>query len=204
MKLYHCPKTRSTRIVWLLGELGDVDCEIVECRFTLPDGHLYRQETPVGKFPTLEDDGVAFFESGAIVEYILTRYGRGRLRPITTSPEFGRYLQWIHFSEATLGIALGTLGWLRGQPRTKEKRAMVMAFRGRAVDSLLRLDAALDGRDWLIGDGLTGADIMCDFSVVMARAFGVDVAQFASIEAWSARISQRPAWQTAMAGDLPY
>ena len=196
--------TRSARIVWLLEELGDVRCEIVQRSFAVPDGELYRQDTPSGKFPTLEDAGIAFFESGAIVEYILARYGRGRMRPAEDSPDFGPYLQWVHFPEATLGNALGTLGWLRGQPRSDESRDIVRNARKRASDSLAMMNTALTGKDWLIGDALTGADIMCDFSVAMARAFGVDVAQFESIEAWSAAIRMRPAWQTAMAGDLPY
>jgi glutathione S-transferase len=77
IKLYHSPRSRSVRIYWLLEELG-VPYELVTIDFT-PPARPFAQSTPTGKVPTLEDGEVTMFESGAILEYVLERYGQGRL-----------------------------------------------------------------------------------------------------------------------------
>lgn len=203
MRLYHCPKTRSARIVWLLEELSDVPCEIVERRFVAPSGMIYNQDTPAGKFPTLEDDGAVFFESGAILTYILDRYGRGRLRPPSDSVDYGPYLQWVHFAEATIGIPVATINYLR-RYREGDHSALRDTMLSRAAQSLAVLEQGLGGRPWLIGNALSGADIMCGYTVHLAQFLGVSLDVFPAVSAWSRRIAERPAWQDAMAGDPPY
>ena len=75
LTLFHAPRTRSARVIWLLEELGDVPYAVETKTFKVPLEKLFAQETPYGKFPTLIDGDMLMFESGAIVQYILERYG---------------------------------------------------------------------------------------------------------------------------------
>ena len=92
IKLYYAPRTRSIRVLWLLEELGlPYDLEPVE--FLPPAKNFFAQQTPLRKLPTIEDGDVVMCESGAILEYILERYGEGRLAPPVGSPARAAYLQ---------------------------------------------------------------------------------------------------------------
>src|SRR5262245_31508468 len=108
--LYYAPRTRSVRIRWLLEELG-LPHELRRVPFTPPTGRWFSQATPSGKFPVLEDGEVTMFESGAILEYVLERYGEGRLAPPVGSPRRAEFLQWAHFAEATAFAPLGIIVW---------------------------------------------------------------------------------------------
>ena len=100
--VYHAPRSRSSRVVWLLEELG-VEYETSPLQF--PAGlrtDEYLKVNPCGRVPALRENGVTLFESGAICEYLLEKYGAGRLAPALGSPERPVYLQWFHFAEGTL------------------------------------------------------------------------------------------------------
>ena len=123
MKLYHLPGSRSCRVLWLIFELG-LECEIE--KMSLADGSLrtdsYRELNPLGKAPTLDDDGVVLYESGAIVEYLLERYGAGRLAPAVGSADRAQYLQWLHWykrEKLHLQTAIGVETILRKVVRLK-------------------------------------------------------------------------------------
>ena len=109
LTLYYAPRTRAVRVRWLLEELG-VPHELRRVPFVPPTGGFFSQATPLGKFPVLVDGDVTIFESGAIVEYVLERYGQGRLAPAAGSPLRGPFLQWLHFAEATAGMARRAIG----------------------------------------------------------------------------------------------
>jgi len=100
IKLYHSPRSRSVRVRWLLEELG-LPYELVQ-RAYKPPALPFAQDSPMGKFPALEDGPVVMIESGAIVEYLLEQYGAGRLGPRAGEPGRAAFLQWLHFAEATL------------------------------------------------------------------------------------------------------
>ena len=85
MKPYHSPRSRSVRVRWLLEELG-VPYELVQ-RAYKPPALPFAQDSPMGKFPALEDGPVVMIESGAIVEYLLEQYGAGRLGPRAGEPQ---------------------------------------------------------------------------------------------------------------------
>jgi glutathione S-transferase len=107
--LYYAPRTRSVRIRWLLEEL-DLPYDLRRVAFS-PPARTFSQRTPFGKFPVIEDGDVTIFESGAILEYILERYGDGRLAPAVGTPLRGEFLQWVHFSEGTAYPPFGTIIW---------------------------------------------------------------------------------------------
>lgn len=93
MKIYHAANTRSVRIVWLLEELGlPYEIESFKLGGAKMRSPEYLKVNPMGRVPTLEDGAVRLSESGAIVEYVLARHGKGRMVPEVASPEFPRYL----------------------------------------------------------------------------------------------------------------
>ena len=100
LTIYHVTTTRGMRVIWLCEELG-LDYEIKKIDFSqeyraTPE---WRALNPVGKVPVLVDGDTVMFESGAMVEYVLSRYGEGRLAPPTSSPAYGHYLQWLWFGD---------------------------------------------------------------------------------------------------------
>jgi glutathione S-transferase len=126
IKLYFAPRTRSVRILWLLEEL-DLPYELERVEFQPPATKFFAQSAPLGKLPTIEDGDVVMCESGAIVEYILERYGEGRLAPPVGSRDRPAFLQWLHFSESTAFPPLGIVVWLTRYREGAEHHAVAMS-----------------------------------------------------------------------------
>ncbi len=200
MKIYHAPNTRSVRIVWLLEELG-LPYEIET--FKLGDAKMRNSEylkiNPMGRVPTLEDGAVRLSESGAIVEYVLARHGKGRLVPEVSSPEFPRYLQWLHYAEGMIMPPVNIIV-VETILLPKERRNQVNV--DRAVKLLSRMlgavDAGLEGREFMAG-AFSGADIMTGHACTVAQRLGADVSDKPNVAAYIARLNARPAMQRAWA-----
>ncbi|HHQ13901.1 MAG TPA: hypothetical protein ENK16_02635 [Chromatiales bacterium] len=110
MKVYHCSKSRSVRVIWMLEELG-LEYELETMPFG-PEGLQsadYLAINPFGKVPVLVDGALTMSESVAIIQYLLDRYADGRLQPDPDSPEYGRFLQWLHFGESTMMGPVATI-----------------------------------------------------------------------------------------------
>jgi glutathione S-transferase len=133
--VHHAPKARSVRVVWLLEELGvpyQVKPVALSGESLRSDEHL--KVHPLGKVPAIQDGDVTMIESGAIVEYLIERYGNGRLAPAPGTPARAQYLQWLHFGEATCLPPLSDLvqhSFLR--PEAERIPAMVPDAQARAV-----------------------------------------------------------------------
>ena len=197
LKLYHAQLTRSVRIVWLLEELG-VAYELVAVPFK-PPRSSFEQDTPAGKFPTLDDDGMVMFESGAILEYLIEKYGRGRLAPPIGDPERGRYLQWVHFAEATAFPPLGDVArHTMFLPEADRLPQVAADGRMRAKNALDVLERALQDKHYLVGGERSGADIMMGYLVMAARMLGCVGAEHANIAAYWDRLAARPGFQKAL------
>ena len=198
IKLYHAPMTRSLRIYWLLEELGDVPYQLERVQFA-PPKQPFSQATPFGKVPVLEDGEVLIFESGAILEYILERYGKGRLAPAPGTPPRAAYLQWVHFSEATLFPPLGDI--VRHtifKPEAERVPAVVEDARARARVTLGVLERALERKPFLLGAEFSGADVMMGFTLLAAKRLGVLDADFPAVSEYLGRLESRPALQKAL------
>ena len=199
MKLYFAPQSRAVRIVWLLEELG-LDYELERFVLGAPEMRAaeYRELHPMGRVPTLKDRDVTIFESGAIVQYVLARYGEGRLQPAIEDPEFPNYLQWLHYCEGMImppmnAIVVETL------LLPPERRSETHAKRATKLlgQMLTAVNAHLNGRDYLAGD-FTAADIMTGHAALMARRLGADLEDKPHLLTYLERLSQRPALQTAL------
>jgi glutathione S-transferase len=198
MKLYFARQTRAVRIAWLLEEL-EMPYETEMLKLGGPDirGDAYRRVHPMGRVPVLEDGDVRIFESGAIVEYLLTRYDPKGMRPAVQSADYPDYLQWLHYSEGMImpQINILTVETIFLPP---ERRNEVNVKRATKLlgQSLLPLEARLEGRDFLAG-AFSGADIMCGSAVISARRSGIDFDDLPNLRAYAERLSKRPAFQTA-------
>ena len=198
LKLYYAPRTRSIRVRWLLEELGTPhELERVEFR---PQRTTFAQATPFGRFPVLADGECVIGESGAILEYILERYGAGRLAPSIGSPKRGEFLQWVHFAESTAFAPLGVLIW-HGIYRGDADRIpeAIDGARDRAHSALDVVERHLATRDFLLGSEFSAADIMLGFTLVAAQFLGMLDMRYPVTMSYLARITERPAFQRATA-----
>lgn len=199
MKLYYTPNSRAVRTAWLLGELG-LDFEVA--RFdSLVDPALrspeYRAVNPNGRVPTLVDGDVTINESTAIAQFLVARYGEGRLAPEVNSADFPVYLQWLHYGEGMIMAPMGNyvvetilLPEDRRSP-AHAKRSMKMM--GRVLKAV---DTHLEGREYLVGD-FTAADTITGHACIMSARMGVDLGELPSLKAYVDRLEARPALQKA-------
>jgi glutathione S-transferase len=200
MKIFHAPNSRSVRIVWLFEELG-LPYELE--RFSLGAAEMrsadYRRVHPMGRVPALQDGDVTIHESGAIVQYVLAKYGNGRMVPEVGSPEFPAYLQWLHYAKGMLmpqvNVIVVETVFLPPEKRNPENLARAKKLLTRMLEPV---DAALAGREYLAG-AFSGADIMCGHACVVSAKLGADVSDKPNVAAYVQRLLARPALQKAFA-----
>lgn len=214
--VHHLEHSRSQRILWLLEELGvpyEVKRYARDARTMLAPPEL-RQVHPLGKSPVITDGMITVAESGAIVEYLLERHGQGRFQPAPGTPEALAYRYWLHYAEGSLmpllvmTLVFDTVGKkapLLMRPVAKGIAAGVQAqfIRPTLERHLAVLTTALDGRDWLVGDGPTGADVLMSFPCE-ALAARLGTACPPAIRDFVSRIQARPAYQRALERGGPY
>ncbi len=194
MKIYHSPGSRSVRVIWLFEEL-DLPYELEQFNLGAPEMRSpeYLKVHPMGRVPALEDGDQTIFESGAIVQYVLAKYGDGALVPETDSSEFGDYLQWLHYAEGMLMPQINVLV-VETVFLSEERRNQVNIDRAMKLLNrmLVAVDAHLAGRDYLAGE-FSGADIMTGHACSVSKRLGADVSELANVTAYIERIEARPA-----------
>ena len=216
--VHHLNNSRSQRVLWLLEELG-VPYEVKryerDPKTMLAPASL-RAVHPLGKSPVITEDGLTIAESGAIIEYLVERHGKGRLIPPSGTPERLRYTYWLHFAEGSamtpLLLAL-IFGKLPEQPMPFFVRPIVRAISGKVqkalVDPQLRtqqeyMESELKKSTWFAGDAFTAADIQMSFVVEASAARGGLDKGRPKLMAWLARIHARPAYKRALEKGGPY
>jgi len=195
--VHHLNDSRSQRILWLLEELG-LPYEIkpyqrdAQTRLAPPE---LKKVHPLGKSPVITDGNRTIIESGAIIDYVIRRHGKGRLQPAPETPAYDEYVQWLHYAE---GSAMLPLMLNLYAARLGEAAAPLMPrIEGEIANHLTYIDSALKGRQFLVEDALTGADIQMSFVGEVAGAFGKR-AQYPNLDAWSRRLHERPAYKKAL------
>ena len=195
--LYYAPRTRAVRVRWLLEELG-LPHELHRVTFK-PPTKPFTQDVPLGKIPVIQDGDVTICESGAIIEYILERYGNDRLAPAIGSPRRGEFLQWLHFAEATAFPPLGIIVWhTLFRQDADQVPSVIASARERADAALEFVEKALVGKTYLLGDEFSAADVMMGFTLAAARDLGVLDAGYPLLGAYLARLEARPAFRKAI------
>ena len=200
LTLHHAPRSRAGRIVWLLEELG---LEYTLNRMDFHPSSLksdeHRARHPLGRVPVLDDDDVSLYESGAIVEYLVARHSDGALKPAVDSPLFPQYLQWFHYVEGMImpPVNIIVVQTLLLPPERQDKEVLRQA-KSLLAKALVPVDAALAGRDYIIGD-FSAADIMLGHACYMSRRLlGGLPPELSYLDAYIDRIEQRPAFQTGI------
>lgn len=200
MKLCHSPRTRSVRIYWLLEELG-IPFELVPIEFNPAalKSPEYLKVNPLGKVPSIQDGSLTMIESGAIVEYILEKYGKGRLAPAPGSAARPAFLQWVHFAEATAMPPLALIAQhTLFKPEAERLPAVVADARNNAAAVLGVLEQNLAGKQYLLGNEFSAADIMMGYALLLMKWFGVLSDQYPNATNYLARLERRPALQKAL------
>ena len=200
LKIHHLGHSQSERIVWLCEELG-APYELVKytrdpvTRLSPPE---LKALHPLGAAPLLEVEGMLLAESAAIVEFILARYGNGRLQHGPDHPDFASYLYWFHFANGNLQPVMGR-SMIVGRCGLAPDHPLPTSVRERLDKVLALIDARLAQNDYLAGSEFTAADIMSVFSLTTMRLFQpVDLTPYPGILAYLQRIGGRPAYQRAM------
>jgi len=195
--VHHLDDSRSQRILWLLEELGlpyEIRQHRRDLKTRLAPPELKRIH-PLGKSPVIEDDGHIVAESGAIIDYILRKYGHGRLQPAVSDPRYDDYVHWMHYAEGSgmpaliVRINVARVGDAASAslPRLDAEIALHLSY----------LDNALAGKPYILGDELSAADIQLSFIGELAAArFGIS--DYPNIKAWINRIQATPAYIAAL------
>lgn len=200
MKLHYAQNSRAVRVAWLLEELKlsyDIKKYHVGDRvLRQPD---YKKIHPLGRIPVLEDNEVTIYESGAIIEYILAKYGNGKLKPKITDPNFSDYLQWFHFSEGMLMPPINTIV-VETVLLGPDRRNQTNIDRATKLLGLIlnTVEKKLSDQNYLAGQ-FSAADIMTGHAVIMASKSGVDLSSKANLLEYADRLMKRPCLKKAWA-----
>jgi glutathione S-transferase len=197
LTLHHLNDSRSQRILWLLEELG-TPYELVryqrnaETRLAPPE---LAKIHPLGKSPIIVDGDIRIAESGAIVDYVIRRYGKGAMMPAPGSAEFEAYNEWLHYAEGSAMLPLMLNLYVS---RLKEAGAPLHPrIDSELANHLGYTDRALQGREFFVGRSLSGADIQMIFVAEMAKVFD-RLAPYGNLSGWLSRMHARPAFQRSI------
>ncbi|SHH48428.1 glutathione S-transferase family protein [Bradyrhizobium erythrophlei] len=197
LTLHHLNDSRSQRILWLLEELA-VPYKMTryqrdaQTRLAPPE---LKAIHPLGKSPIITDGEIRIAESGAIVDYVIRRYGKGAMMPALGSTEYEIYNEWLHYSEGSAMLPL-MLNLYVG--RLKEAGSPLHPrIDSEIANHLGYVDGALQGREFFVGNALTGADIQMSFVGDMAKVFD-KLGPYPNLSAWLSRMHTRPAFQRSI------
>jgi glutathione S-transferase len=201
LTVHHLNESRSQRVLWLLEELGapyEIRHYARDATTRLAPPAL-KDVHPLGKSPVLQDGDVTIIESGAIVDYLIRKHGGAHLQPALGTPAYEVYNQWLHYAEGSamlpllLKLYVGRLGEAGAPlaPRINSELANHLGY----------VDHALNGREWLLGDTFSGADVQMSFVGEAARGLRKS---YPHLDAWVRRFQQRPAYRRALERGGPY
>ncbi|MEM7251628.1 MAG: glutathione S-transferase family protein [Pseudomonadota bacterium] len=201
LKIYHTPGTRGWRAMWACEELG-TPYEVIPVDFS-PEyrhGKEYRQINPLGKVPTMTDGELLMFESCAMVQYIIDKYGNGELQPAPGTEAHAIYLQWCWYSESTFARPLGeVVNHRRSFPDDPIERVLD-EMKGRGTFAAQAVSDALAGKTYLLGDEFSAADINMGWTLrTYRRLVGEDMP--GELNRYWATLAARPAFVATEAAD---
>jgi glutathione S-transferase len=197
LTVHHLGVSQSERIVWLCEEL-EIPYALVRYDRVPPGRGMgppeYKALHPLGTAPIITDGDVVLPESGAIIDYIIGKYGQGQLTVGPNAPNFADYLFWFHYANASF------LPSQTGAPRDgAEETPRAQFMRARAERAWTLVEARLGEAAYFAGDDFTAADIIMVFDLTTMRAFAPrDLAPYPNILAYLQRIGARPAYRRAM------
>ena len=210
--VHHLNNSRSQRILWLLEELGleyDIKRYQRDAQTMLAPPEL-RKIHPLGKSPVITDGDLTLAESGAIIEYLVGRYGHGRLMPAADTPARLRYTYWLHYAEGSLQPLLLMklfFGRIEKGPMPFFAKPIAKAIAGKVIGSFISpnlernfdyLESELGRTAWFAGPEFTAADIQMSFPLEAAVSRGGLDSKRPKLMAFLERIHARPAYKKAI------
>jgi glutathione S-transferase len=216
--VHHLNNSRSQRVLWMLEELG-VPYEIKKYQRD-PKTMLAPPELlavhPLGKSPVITDDGNTLAESGAIIEYLIERYGNGRFAPAIGTPERLKWRYWMHFAEGSAMSPLLLKLIFTRIPESPMPFFVKPIARGISnkvltamVDPNLKrqldfMEAELGKTEWFAGNDFSAADIQMSFPIeASAQRAGLDASR-PKLMGYLKKIHARPAYKKALERGGPY
>ncbi|MEM8772136.1 MAG: glutathione S-transferase [Pseudomonadota bacterium] len=216
--VHHLENSRSQRVLWLLEEL-EVPYEIKryerDKQTNLAPAELSNVH-PLGKSPVIDDDGVVYAETGAIIEHIVDAHGAGRLKPDPGTEEYRRYRYWMHAAEGSYMPPLVTSLFLARMEAAKMPffakpvaKRLTQGLRDAYLDHTTKalfdyVANELSLRSWLAGDEFSAADVMMSFPLEAALTRVPAAKAAAPIRGFVERIHARPAYKRALEKGGPY
>jgi glutathione S-transferase len=198
IELYHCADARSFRALWALEELGlEYKLHLLPFppRVREPS---YLDVNPLGTIPLLVDGETRMTESAAIVQYLATRGGPNELVVTPDSPDYGAWLNWLHFGEATLTFPQTLV--LRYRMLEPPERRLPQAADDYAQwfhSRLRHVERALGDREYLIGGRFTAADISVGYALLLAKSLKIDNSFPPQVAAYWERLKARDGFARA-------
>ena len=194
IKLFWCPQTRASRILWMLEEMDEpFEVEMVDIRNPETKTAEFLAASPMGKVPAIEDGPVKIADSSAIALYLADRYPACGLAPAIDDPFRGSYLYWMTFTPGVI------------EPSMAEKFNQWEVNRGSSgwgdYDLMMEvLETGLKDGPWLLGERFSAADILVGSSIYFMKLFGI-LAETPVLETYLERCLARPAYAKALARD---
>ncbi len=147
----------------------------------------------MGEAPVMIDGDYKLTQSGAIQDYVGEKSGK---LGGSTPAERREILRWVLWDNHKLSSNAGLTRFLMNfLPPDKQPKEVIGFMQGRLKAAYQTLDAALEGRDWLVGDSITNADISCCGYLYYPEPFGFDRTEYPNINAWMDRIATQPGWK---------
>jgi glutathione S-transferase len=197
LTLHHLNDSRSQRILWLLEELGapyEIKRYQRDATTRLAPPELAAVH-PLGKSPVITDGEITIAESGAVVDYLIRRYGQGRMMPAPGGADYEAYNEWLHYAEGSAMLPLMLTLYVG---RLKEAGAPLHPrIDSEIANHLGYVDGALRGREFFVGNTLTGADIQMSFVGELAKVFG-KLGPYPDLGAWLSRMHARESFQRSI------
>jgi glutathione S-transferase len=197
--LFWCPKTRASRILWLLEELQQpfevrmIDIRKPEAKAD-PD---FRAASPMGKVPAIMDSApggvVHMADSAAIALYLADRYPSAGLAPAIDDPRRGRYLYWMTFTPGVIEPAMS-------EKFNNWKVSRATSGWGDFSSMIEVLEKGLEKGPWLLGEQFSAADVLVGSSVYFMKIFGI-LPESAALADYAERCLARPGYQRALGRD---
>jgi glutathione S-transferase len=204
LEVHHLNNSRSQRVLWLLEELS-IPYRIVHYERdpkTMLAPPSLRAIHPLGKSPVLRDAGSVIAESGAILEYLVDKYGGGKFCPPKNTAAFESYRYWMHYAEGSFMTPLLVKLYLS---RIGEPAKELLARVERQIQGHLDfVNDALGDHPFIAGVEFTAADVQLSFPVELTVAQGVVGEHHRSLRKWLQRIHQRSAYVRALDKGGPY
>jgi glutathione S-transferase len=214
--VHHLENSRSQRVLWMLEELGlDYEVKPYKREPSMQAPASLRAVHPLGKSPVITDEGRTLAESGAILEYLVEAYGKGRFAPAPGTPERLHYTYFLHYAEGSLmPLLFMKLVFNRIPERVPwMMRPVAKAISSGADKTLLGpqitnhfafLEGELAKREWFAGPEFTAADIQMSFPLEAADARVGFAGRLPKLKGFVERIQARPAYKRALEKGGPY